>query len=286
MSGIIQDPVNVATADLAAMLAEPSPLVDPRTLPVRFHRLKQLGLSAAHYLLSCQEDGEETVALRMGAGFHGILFGDKTVVKYDGRRAGKAWDAFEAEHLELGHVILNAKEHATTTAMVDRIRRHKRAMGLLFDGTILETSIEWSFAGRACRSTPDARHPGPGGWCVDLKSTRCAEPRWFAREILRRSYHAQLGFYDDAIECADVRPAESYVVAVENVPPHCVTVVRITDEAKQLAARLLRQWWERLLAAEAANYYGDYVEADVDLELPEWAPGVEIEVDGETMEVG
>jgi hypothetical protein len=254
------------SAELAASLAAPAPLTDPRTLPVRFSRLKTLGQSAAHYLLAAQEHDLDSVAIRMGAGFHATLFGTAQVVRYDDRRAGKAWDAFRAEHD--GDVILNAKEHDTTMAMVDRVRRHPRAMYLLFDDTILEKTIEWTFAGRACRSTPDARRPGAGGWCVDLKSTRCAEPRWFSKEIVNRAYHAQLAFYEDAIATIDERPVESYIVAVENVEPHCVTVVRITEEARQHAQKMNRQWWERLLAAEAANYYGEYVEADIDLELP------------------
>ena len=47
-----------------------------------------------------------------------------------------------------------------------------------------------------------------------------------------------------------------------------MTVFRLPAETREAAAKLCRSWWERLLAAETNNYYGGYVEADVDLELP------------------
>ena len=282
--------VLAASARLQAMLDSAKgvtkPLVDPRTLPVRFSRLKAFALSAAHYLLWCQDDGEETLALRMGSGFHAALFANRELVCYEGRRAGKAWEQFELDHRERDAVILNEKEYAIAMGMVDAVRRHPRAMQLLFDGTTVERRIDWTFSERACRSTPDAFRSGPGGWNVDLKSTRCTEPRWFAREALKRHYHAQLGMYDDAIAAdTGTRPMETYLIAVENVAPFNVVVLRMPAETREAAAKLLRTWWERLLAAETLNYYGGYVEADIDLELPPYelaeTSDLAVEVDGE-----
>lgn len=276
-----------ASARLQAMLdaarGERRPLVDPKTLPVRFSRLKAFSLSAAHYLLWCQDNNEETLALRMGSGFHAALFNNRELIRYEGRRAGKDWDRFEQRHQARGAVILNAKEYAITSGMVDAVKRHDRAMRLLFDGTTVEQRIDWTFSGRACRGTPDAFKPD-GEWNVDLKSARCTEPRWFAREALKRHYHAQLSMYDDAIEShIGKRPAETYLIAVENVAPFNVVVLRMPEETREAAAKLCRTWWERLLAAETLNYYGGYVEADIDLVLPDWeqAPELEVEVDGE-----
>ncbi len=282
-----------ASARLQAMIdaarGMPKDLIDPRTLPVRFSRLKAFSLSAAHYLLWCQDSTEETLALRMGSGFHAALFNNRPLVCYDGRRQGKAWDRFERHHIELGAVILNEKEYGITSGMVAAVKRHDRAMRLLFDGTTLEQRIDWTFTARAARGTPDSFIPGPGGWNSDLKSTRCAEPRWFAREALKRHYHAQLSNYDDAIEDhTGQRPDESYLIAVENVAPFNITVLRMPDETREVGAKLCRQWWERLLAAEHLNYYGGYVEADIDLEIPEYelASGpVDVEVDGELVTI-
>ena len=269
----------------------PPPRVDPRSLPVRFTRLKQLALSAAHYEMICQEEGaadkEESIALRLGAGFHAGLFLDRPVRCFPGRRAGKAWERFEARAREERAVVLIDSEYALVSGMINAVRRHPRAMKLLFDGTRREQRIDWSHGDRTCRGTPDAFETA-GGWQAELKSARCTEPRWLAREVLRRFYHAQVTFYDEPIERVTARaPGEDYIVGVENVRPHNVTILRLTDKARDQGAKLCHLWMAALLQAEHSNYYGGYVEDDVDLELPEYehhAP-VTVEVDGQLMTI-
>jgi hypothetical protein len=279
------------TAKLQTMLdaaaGAPKKLVDPRTLPVRFHRLKQFALSAAHYLDSCQGEVNESLALRMGAGVHAGLFEDRPLVCYDGRRAGKAWLKFEKRHKERGAVILNAREYEVAMGVVDAVRRHKRAMKLLFDGTTRELTFDWTYCDRACRATPDAHVPGVRN--SDLKSTRTAEPRRFARDALQRAYHAQLAYYSEALAAhLGKRPVEDYLVAVENVRPHNVVVWRMPERTMAVGAMLVNQWFEQLLVAESSNYYGGYVEHDLELDLPEYmdAEGpLTLEVNGELVVV-
>lgn len=278
-----------AAAKLQAQMAASRPPlaaeVDPRTLPVRFGRLKALALSAAHYKLACQGDVKNTIAIRLGAGFHAELFGTRPVVCWPDRRQGKAWERFErANH---GAVILTAPEYQLELGMVAAVKRHPRAMELLFDDTRTEQQIDWQRGDRSCRSTPDA-WKASGARQAELKSTRCAEPRWFAREALRRFYPAQCTFYDEPIErVTGRRPGEDYIVGVENVKPHNVTVLRLTDEARELGAKQCYLWFQRLLAAEHANYYGGYVEDDVDLELPDYEnrEPVTVEIDGQLVTI-
>lgn len=274
-----------ASKRLQAMIdasnAEPLPLVDPRTLPVRFTRLKALAQSGAHYLDACQEDELDSIAIRMGAAFHASLFENRKVVRYPGRRAGKDWERFEKRHKEQNAVILNEREYEVAIGMIGALRRHDRAMELLFDGTTRERTILWERPDRKqpCRATPDAYAPNRS---VELKSARCTEPKWFMREGLKRFYHAQLGWYDDGLERElGTRPAESYIVACENAKPFNVTVFRLPAETREAAVKLCRTWWERLLAAETLNHYGGYVDSDVDFELPanELAEQISFEVD-------
>lgn len=280
-----------ASAKLQAMIdaarGAPKPLVDPRTLPVRFSRLKTFALSGAHYLDAAQDDFEETLAIRMGAGVHAALFENREVLCYDGRRAGKAWERFEGRGRERNAVILNETEYVKCTGIVDSVRRHRRAMQILFDGTTREQRIDWARGERACRATPDSYHDR-GAHNSDLKSARCTEPRWFGREALRRFYHAQLAFYDEPVERqAGKRPDENYLVAVENVKPFNVTVMRLPPEVRELGAKICHLWFAQLLAAEHANYYGGYVEDDVDLELPdiETRTPVTVEIDGQLVTI-
>lgn len=268
----------------AAAHAESKPLVDPRTLPVRFSRLKQFSLSAAHYLHSCQGEIHDSLALRMGSGVHAGLFEDRPLVCYDGIRSGKVWDRFERKQ-DPRAVILNAREHAIATGIVKSVRKHERAMQLLFDGTTREHTFEWQFCGRGCRSTPDAYVAGVRN--VDLKSTRTAEPRRFARDAIARHYHAQMAFYAEALqEHTGKLHGEDYLVAVENVAPYNVVVWRLTDRTMEIGARMCRLWFEQLLGCEASGHYPGYVESDVDLEVPEYdQEPVTLEVDGELVVV-
>lgn len=277
-----------ASAQLQAMIdaarGQAPKLIDPSTLPVRFSRLKAFSLSAAHYLLWSQDLTEETLALRMGSAVHAGLFLDRDVVCYDGRRQGKAWERFEAHHLERRAVVLNEKEYRLASGVIDSVRRHKRAMQLLFDGTVVEHRLDWTVGARACRGTPDACTPRRN---TDLKSARCTEPRWFAREALKRHYHAQMSFYSDAIEAKHGRrPDEEYLIAVENVAPFNVTVLRLPDETREVGAKLCHLWFAQLLNAEQLGHYGPYVEADIDLEIPHYDhEPVEVEIDGQLVTV-
>ena len=267
-----------ATLDMSADLRDElaandvKPIVDPRSVPVRFSTLKQLGRSPAHYFHAVQDEREETLAMRLGAGVHAMLFGqplvkwDQPAKKGSGKapRNGSAWEAFLQANA--GATILNAAEWSQAEAVVASIRSNRPAMDLL-DGAELEQRIDWSFLGRSCRSTPDARTPR---YLVDLKTTKTAEPDRFARQSMWLGYHAQLAFYLDAVRESGLgTPTEAYVIAVESAPPHPVTVLRLTERAIEQGRRLCRLWFERLLTCEAANQWPGYAQSVVDLDVPD-----------------
>lgn len=238
-------------------------MIDPRTVPVRFSRLKLLAQSAAHYADACQDDREETLSMRLGSGVHALVLGTPVVV-FDGVRRGKAWDAFSAEHA--GELILSEREHADASAIADAVRRSTLASRIICgDGLVREQRIEWRWLGRHCAGTPDVVGPG---FVADLKTTRDAEPGRFTRDAIRAGYHAQLAWYGLGLEqLGERRPDDLYVVAVENKRPHCVTVLRLTDEARAAGERLCIAWMERLAVAIEANHWGAYSESIVPLDV-------------------
>lgn len=241
--------VATLSAELAEMLAAP---VDPRTVAVRFSALKCIEQSPAHYFEACQDQREETLAMRLGSGAHALLLG-KPVTKWTGKvRNGKVWDAFEKEHE--GELILNARELAESEAMVKSIRSNVLAMRLL-EGTTNEQTIEWNLDGRACRSTPDARGPL---WLVELKTAKSSEPKAFMRDAFWRRYHAQVAFYSDAMRSMGDDPMDCYVIAVENSAPYPVSVLRLTDRALEHGRTLYRQWFARLRECEERNEWPGY----------------------------
>lgn len=167
-------------------------------------------------------------------------------------RQGAAWEAFSAEHDALGNVILLEREYREVRAMADMLLRSEEACRLLFDGTILEQQIKWSYNGTAISSRPDARVPG--NRVVDLKSCVDSAPLRFGPLIYKNHYHTQLYCYDRAAEHEDqAAPEEAWIVAIDRKrPPRCY---RIPAEGLELGAKVLTAWLEELGTCLASQHF-------------------------------
>lgn len=264
-------------------------LVDPRSLPVRFSRLRNLARSPRHYLESCLTDRPDTLALRMGRGSHAATFGQPIAI-WDGvtdsgrarPRSGKDWELFRAEHA--GAEILNAKEYAAAKALADSLRRHERASGLIYSsGTFLEHPIDWTYRGRRCQSHLDVFHPNR--YVADLKCVRDSQLDRFARTAIWSHYHAQLAFYMAAAENIGMPVTEAFLIVVENTPPYDVTVRPLTAAALDAGDRLWRQWFDTLLMCERDGVWPGYAQADVPIDAIESSGPLELMFSGEAFEL-
>jgi hypothetical protein len=265
------------TAELAEELSRNGRrrVVDPREVPWRHHHLRAAGQSGAHAYQSFQDDDEQTLSMRLGSGTHALLFG-KPVALWDqpaangkggkAPRNGKVWDAFRAANPYA--VILTRSEMDRATKIANAIKAHPEASRLLFSpGVLHESTILWRQAGRARRSTPDARHPD---YIAELKTTKCAQPERFARDAMYRGYHAQVADQMDAAEAADgLRPESAFIVAVETVEPFVVTVLQLTERALQHGTRLNRMWFERLCACVDSNSWPGYMDGVGTFDVPD-----------------
>lgn len=270
------------SGELAAILAENAApkIIDPRAVPVRFSSLKHMSRSALHYWDAVQLDRDDTLAMRLGRGAHAMVLG-MPMIQWTGKtRNGKEWERFKREHAD--REILNRTEWATSVAVARAIQRHPGASQLIYDGTVLEQVIEWEYLGRKCTSRPDARAIG-GRVITDLKKTVCAEPGKFKRDAMLRGYHAQLAFYDLASEHETGRQAdELFVAAVEGKRPYPVTILRLTDEAREEGRKLCRLWFEQVLVHEASSHYPGYVDDNqvVDLDVLDSSGDLTLTIDG------
>jgi len=256
--------------------------IDPLTVPVRFSRLKAMSRSPRHYLHEVQEDRDDSLAMRIGRGVHAMLLG-LPVVKFTGKqRRGKEWETFKALQRR-GEEILNAKEWAQAAGMAEAVHAHRQASELLFAaGVELERTIEWEMNGRKCTSRPDARRGND--LLVDLKSTRCSEPRKFSRDAQFMGYHAQFSFYGEAIRTVTgSAPRENYVVAVESKAPYVVTVLDVPARTIAEGEKCWRAWWERLAVCEAANEWPGYTKAIETFDVDD-SGDLKLLIDGEDFE--
>lgn len=261
--------VEALSAELSAELATNSirPLVDPRTVPVRFSWLKNFAASPAHAFQAVQDMQRysSTLATRIGSGAHAMTFGTP-VHKYEAIRRGKAWDEFRAS--KGNDPILTVKEWDHAAAISGALKRNEASERLLFSkGVIVEKRIEWEIDGRKCAGTPDARSIYS---LVDLKTTKTSHPDRFVRDATWRGYHAQLAWYRDGICAATgAKPQDCYIVAVESRPPYAVTVLRMTDRALEQGARLVRSWFEQLRVCEESGVWPAYCASVVDFDVPD-----------------
>lgn len=272
----------LAAAETLSDVDVDRPIVDPRTIPVRFSRLKHMSESPAHYWQACQDDNESTIAMRFGRGFHALCLGTP-VHRWTGKnRNSNDYKEFVAAHPDTE--VMTTKEWDVAHRMFESIQRHATARDLLFGkGSILEETIEWHFGGRKCTSRPDSRRGTD--ILVDLKSAQCGEPRKFNRDAVFRGYHSQFSFYCRAIaDRFGAFPSESYCVVVEKKRPHVVTVLELPKETLDEGEKAWRLWFERLRVCEEANHWPGYTDAIQKFEVFDTGD-LTLTIDGEEFEV-
>jgi hypothetical protein len=269
----------IEPTDLAAPARR---LVDPRTLPARFHHLRAAGACGKLALHAFQGDSTDSLSKRLGSGTHALLFKPDRIAIWDqpseaslkraakaklagqpvppltpAPRSGKDWAKFARDNA--GKTILTKSERAAAERMADAIHSHARAHAILFGSrdAIYERSIVWAMNGRSRQSTPDVRVPG---MVSELKTTRCAHPIPFLRDAEKKFfYHAQIADQRAAIKYETGHaPRESFIVAVESKEPHVVQVYELKPSAIERGEQLIAQWLEKLQIYETCDLWGGY----------------------------
>ncbi len=230
--------------------------------PVHFTRLRHMHRSPAHYRAAVLEPREPTAAMRFGSIVHAVLFRTPYHV-WEGRRAGKEWDAFQAEveSANPGALIITAAES-------ERAHRCAGAIGARPDATRLlvgqhEVERSWVTLGRECAGRIDVIG---ADFITELKTTSNAQPETFLRGALRLGYHSQIPWYADGVGMPN---ATGHMVVVETLPPFDVAVFDLTPRCMQEGRKLYRLWMERLLSCEASNDWPGYCQSPIPFDVPD-----------------
>lgn len=227
----------------------------------------------------------DTPQMRLGRVTHTAIlerhmFESSVVVWAGGRRCGKKWDEFQAEHA--GREIISEDEHANLVGMAEAVAADPLAMGALA-GTFPEMTICHTEAetGIGCKGRADAyRH----GLLVDLKTTGDIDPHKFGRSAEAFGYHVSLGLYRRWIERQAGVRADVKMIVVESAAPYDVSVVPVDDAVLELGESigmgLLRQVAE---CKRTGVWPGVARGEELPLYFPEWAMDDREEL---TLEIG
>lgn len=242
---------------------------------VHFSELKKIALSPLHYKHACENATEATRAMSVGTIGHHIVLGpraDKGLVVYKGgRRQGKEWDAFKAEHKDAE--IVTVAEWEEGEAIAAAILGDPIAKPYL-DG-LHEVPLEWTdggidFATRGVDTVGE-------DFISECKSTVSAEPSRFQRLALNMMYHVQMvmsldavNFHRDLQGRPRVPDSRLFIIGCESKPPHPVTVLHLTPQVVELARKTLALWTERLRTCEENDFWPSYSQGVVELDAPAW----------------
>jgi len=219
--------------------------------PVHFSRLKLMAKSPQHYAAADTIARQDTPAMRLGRLVHFLVLGGPHVI-YDGRRAGKAWEEFEAANTDAE--IFTRSEADDAQPIAEAVLCNGDAVPLLIGQH--EVPIEWSIGDRRCAGRIDVLG---ADFITDLKTAADADPSRFTRQAHRMGYHAQLDWYGNGAALAGLGAKPSrFIVAVESKPPHVVQCYEFTDAALEQGRRLWWSWWERLLGCERSDFWPGY----------------------------
>lgn len=239
---------------------------------INWSLLKSMRVSPRQFAHDRDNPRPETDTLRVGLCIHTYVFEPSTFaeryIPYEGRRAGKAWEAFREEHADKTIMTLNDWARAIKTGQT--VLEHPIAAKYLAGGSN-EQLIAWTDdeTGIACKGRIDhaSKH------LVDLKSTATIDPRQFAASAVRYGYFGQLAFYLDGCRACGLDVDDTPIlIAVASTPPHDVIVYELPEHAVQYGRDLYRQLLRQYKECTELDFWPGIARDEVQtLEPPAWA---------------
>ncbi len=267
---------------------------------VNWSTIKAIGVSPKHYLHLLQNPRPDTDALKLGRLTHALVFEpDEINARYavaprfnatmnDDTAQAKGYDGGkQAKAAWLARVngrdVIEPGYYAAAYGMAQAVRSDPIAGPIVSSGWS-EGKIEWTdpVTGIECRGRVDHVN----GLLADLKTTRNLVG--FERDIARFGYAAQIAWYADGLAASGVSTAkEPCIIAVENVQPHDVIVLRFEPDDLAVGRRIYRKCLDRLAECRKTGFWpGISNGVSRRVVLPPWTSPieeVELTLDGEPL---
>lgn len=221
---------------------------------------------------------EPTDAMQLGTAIHAAilepdLFTSEFVVApaFNKRtKDGKAmFEAFCEENV--GKQVLTPEDYQTCLAIRDRVHLNDVTAGLLTGG-----KSEQSFfardaeTGELIKCRFDYLSDGME-WAVDVKSTRDASPRAFAKDAANLRYDIAPAWYFDTVRQLYGQTPRNWIwLCVEKTPPYAVGLYFAKPEDIERAHAQARRDFMTIVNCRMANDWPDYATTIEPLDFPAW----------------
>ncbi len=227
-------------------------------------------MKAMHY--AAEHGREDTSSLAFGRLAHrcvleGAIQADQFAV-WDGRKAGKAYEAHVESATADGKTVVSAGEMEELTAIVKAVHSNKFAARIINE-TAHEVSCLWPHKlGQAkCRfdCISDA-------WLGDFKTCSKADIVAFESQAYRLGYHLQLAHYLDGAHACKIESPRVRIIATESSPPFDTVVFMLDESLIEIGLTQRDSLWAKYKAAQKANQYpGIFDQGEAVLSVPAWA---------------
>lgn len=244
---------------------------------VRWSNLKHARVSMLQYRHAVDNPTEDNTRFAVGRAIHtAILEPEKLTEHYavfsGPRRAGKAWDAFEAENS--GKTILKRDEWDAVNAAADRVANDPLAQEWINrDLALIERPITWidPITKLACKARPDAVHSA----ITEVKSTSSVDERKFIRLATDMGYFGQKAFYRRGYRELTKMWLPCAIVAVEVDAPHDVGVFVIDEDSLRVADEEITRLLTKVSECQKSGKWPGRYQTTRPMVMPEWARGVD-----------
>jgi len=192
-----------------------------------------------------------------------------------GRRAGKEWNDFVANHE--GQLIVKEQQYHDALSCLMPLISMKEFQDYISAGAS-EVGVFTEISGLQCKGELDWISSSiPSIW--DLKTARDIEPGAFGRQFFELKYDVKLGTYREMLKRQGMSFDEVCIAAVRNTPPWDAVLYRIPEE-------VLDRGWEK--AHEVIESVAECLKLGIwpgagggtawaDLEVPYWAMSDEVD---------
>jgi hypothetical protein len=212
---------------------------------------------------------KSTPALILGSFVHtAVLEPDTVAERYAIRFDGAGSTARNNELIDKGIEPVTQAQWDQAHAMCDAVRNHPEAAWLLSDGKA-EQSVWWhdeQFDLR-CKCRPDWWN---GDIVIDLKTTKDASQREFAKSVANFRYHVQQMHY-----LRGTNAARFIFIAVEKEYPFAVGVYELDNDACGVGEELRQRDMQRIKTCKKRDEWPGYSNDISTLSLPRYATNVE-----------